>query len=247
MREPTAELVLFARDLRRSIRRWLCVASALVVIACGTAGEPERSSAPASSVDAPVSGRVADAPRIVCLGDSLTAGLGLSPEEAYPALLQRRLRDAGYPHEVMNAGVSGDTSAGGLRRLDWSIDGETRVLVVALGANDGLRGLPVASLSRNLTEIVERAQARGIRVLLAGMEAPPNFGPGYVQEFRQAYADVATRTKVPLVPFLLEGVAGISALNQADGIHPTAEGQRRIADLLWPRLEPLLRTTATDD
>lgn len=247
MREPTAELVLFARDLTRIIRLWLCIVSALVVVACGAAGEPERSSAPAAAAETPVSEAGAEAPRIVCLGDSLTAGLGLSPEEAYPALLQRRVRDAGYPHEVMNAGVSGDTSAGGLRRLDWSIDGETRVLVVALGANDGLRGLPIAALSRNLTEIVERAQARGIRVLLAGMEAPPNFGPGYVQEFRQAYADVATRTKAPLVPFLLDGVAGISALNQADGIHPTAEGQRRIADLLWPRLEPLLRTTSTDD
>jgi acyl-CoA thioesterase-1 len=121
----------------------------------------------------------------------------------------------------------------------------TDVVIVALGANDGLRGLPATELRRNLTAIVERARDRGAAVVLAGMEAPPNFGLSYVREFRQTYVDVARAANVPFVPFLLEGVAGVSALNQADGIHPTAEGQQRIANLLWPKLEPLLEQSSS--
>ncbi|HXE79287.1 MAG TPA: arylesterase [Vicinamibacterales bacterium] len=184
-------------------------------------------------------------PRIVCLGDSLTAGLGVKPDEAYPALLERRLRDAGYRYEVVNAGVSGDTSAGALRRLEWSLDDNVRVLIVAIGGNDGLRGLPAAELRRNLAAIIETAQSRGVAVLLAGMEAPPNFGPAYTREFRAVYADLAKRYRVGFVPFLLAGVAGVRELNQADGVHPTAEGQRAMADLIWPELERLVRTLET--
>jgi len=179
-------------------------------------------------------------PVIVALGDSLTAGLGVAPDEAYPALLEARLRREGYAYRVVNAGVSGDTSAGGLRRIDWVLRQSPQIVIVALGANDGLRGQPVMALRDNLSAIVERARASGARVLLAGMRMPTNYGAAYTKEFAAVYAEVAKRTGVPLVPFLLEGVATQARLNQADGIHPNAEGQRVIADLLWPHLRPLL-------
>ena len=174
------------------------------------------------------------------LGDSLTAGLGLSADEAYPALLQQRLDAAGLKYHVVNAGVSGDTSAGGLSRLDWALDGDVRVLIVALGGNDALRGLPVEELRRNLASIIERAQARGIAVILAGMEAPPNFGRSYIVEFHQVYQELAKQYGVAFLPFLLEGVAGVESLNQRDGIHPTADGARLVADNVWATLRPVL-------
>lgn len=179
-------------------------------------------------------------PRIVFLGDSLTAGYGLAKEESVPSLIQARLQTEDYPYEVVNAGVSGDTSAGGLSRLDWSLEGDVRVLVIELGANDGLRGLPVANMKRNLTEIISRAQSRGIKVVLTGMEAPPNFGAAYTAEFRQVYRDLAKLPNVTFIPFYLDGVAGIPHLNIADGMHPNAQGARIIERALWATLEPLL-------
>jgi acyl-CoA thioesterase-1 len=179
----------------------------------------------------------------VFLGDSLTAGLGLSPDEAYPTLVQRKLDAAGLKYEVVNAGVSGDTSAGGLSRLEWALDGDVRVLVVALGGNDGLRGLPPDELRRNLSTIIETAQARGIKVILAGMESPPNFGQAYFVSFHQIYPDLAKKYGIPLIPFLLQGVAGIERLNQRDGIHPTAEGARTVAENVWTVLRPTLKGT----
>jgi len=179
-------------------------------------------------------------PRIVMLGDSLTAGLGLDPADAYPTLIQRRLDDAALRFRVVNAGVSGDTSAGGLSRLDWALDGDVRVLVVALGGNDGLRGLPPEELKQNLAAIIARAQARHITVILAGMEAPPNFGESYVRAFHDVYPDLAKQYHVALIPFLLDGVAGIDTLNQADGIHPTPAGARIVANTVWRALEPVL-------
>ena len=178
---------------------------------------------------------------VVALGDSLTAGLGVAPDEAYPALLQARLRREGLAYRVVNAGVSGDTSAGGRRRVDWVLRSKPDVAIVALGANDGLRGLPVDDLRRNLEAIVRQLQAAGVRVLLVGMKVPPNYGQEYARAFAAVFSDVARRTSVPLVPFLLDGVAGEARLNQADGIHPTAEGQRVIAGVLWPHLRRLLR------
>ncbi len=174
------------------------------------------------------------------LGDSLTAGLGLPIEEAYPTLIQQRIDKRGFEYEVINAGVSGDTSAGGLSRLDWALDGDVRVLVVALGCNDALRALPTEELKTNLSQIIERAQARHIDVVLAGMDAPRNFGRDYIVAFHQVYPALASQYHVPLVPFLLEGVAANPALNQRDGIHPTAEGARIVADNVWMVLEPLL-------
>lgn len=182
----------------------------------------------------------ASSPRIVFLGDSLTAGLGLPRAEAVPSLIQARLRQEGYPYEAVNAGVSGDTSAGGLSRLDWSLDGDVKVLVIELGANDGLRGLPVSQMKRNLDEIVTRAKQRGIVVILTGMEAPPNYGQTYASEFRQVFRDLADQHDVALVPFYLEGVAGIPSLNNSDGIHPNATGARIVADTIWRALEPVL-------
>jgi len=140
--------------------------------------------------------------------------------------------------------VSGDTSAGGLSRLDWALDGDVKVLVVALGGNDGLRGLPAAELSHNLSEIIERAQARGIAVVLAGMEAPPNYGVDYTLAFHRVYPALAKKYNVPLIPFLLDRVAGIAALNQPDGIHPTAEGAAIVADTVWNALKPLVEKDA---
>jgi acyl-CoA thioesterase-1 len=183
-------------------------------------------------------------PKVVALGDSLTAGLGLQIDQAYPALLQRRIDEERLGYEVVNAGVSGDTSAGGLSRLDWALDGgNVRVLIVALGGNDALRGLPVEELERNLSTIIERAQAKNIRVLLAGMEAPPNFGQSYTVSFHEVYPRLAKKYNVIFVPFLLQNVAGIDALNQRDGIHPTAQGARIVADNLWSALRPLLQPT----
>jgi acyl-CoA thioesterase I len=233
------------------ISRWLlCAALACAVASCGAqsdtgANDPGRtadSRSPAADRTAPARAPSAAArPRIVALGDSITAGLGLPLEESYPALLQQRLDERGLDYQVVNAGVSGDTTAGGLRRVDWALDGDVRVLIVALGGNDALRGLPVDQLQQNLSTIVERAQGRNIKVILAGMEAPPNFGPAYTAAFHRAYPDLAKKYGVALVPFLLEGVAGISELNQRDGIHPTAEGARKVADNIWRALEPLLK------
>jgi acyl-CoA thioesterase-1 len=183
-------------------------------------------------------------PKIVVLGDSLTAGLGLAGSEAYPALLQQRIDRAGYRFEVVNAGVSGDTSAGGLSRLDWALDGDVRILVVALGGNDGLRGLPPDEMKRNLAGIVRRARARHIAVLLAGMEAPTNMGADYQRQFHDVFPALAREYGVALLPFLLQGVAGRPELNQRDGIHPTAEGARIVADHVWQLLEPMARAAS---
>lgn len=179
---------------------------------------------------------------IVALGDSLTAGLGVAPDEAYPARLEERLRREGYAYRVINAGVSGDTSAGGLRRVDWVLRSQPEIVIVALGANDGLRGQSPQAMRANLEAIVERLQRAGARVLLAGMRMPPNYGAEYTTQFEAVFPSVARSTKVALVPFLLDGVAADPRLNQPDGIHPTAAGYQLISDRLWPYLRPLLRS-----
>ena len=223
--------------------RWLLRFTVPAVLVGASCAQPEggrTAERVAAAASAPVERAAATAPRIVFLGDSLTAGYGLEREASVPSLIQKRLRDAGYPHEVVNAGVSGDTSAGGLSRLDWSLDGDVAILVIELGANDGLRGLPVANLKQNLAEMISRAKARNISVVLTGMEAPPNFGPAYTSEFRQVYRQLAREHDLAFVPFYLEGVAGIPSLNIADGIHPNAEGSRIVEKTLWAALEPLL-------
>jgi acyl-CoA thioesterase-1 len=163
------------------------------------------------------------------------------PDEAWPALIQARLRREGFGYSVVNAGVSGDTTAGGLRRVDWVLRARPEIAIVALGANDGLRGQSVAAMRDNLGKIIERLRTAGARVLLAGMRLPPNYGPEMTREFAAAFPEVARRTGVTLMPFLLEGVAANPRLNQADGIHPNAAGQEIIAERLWPHLRPLLK------
>jgi acyl-CoA thioesterase-1 len=184
--------------------------------------------------------------RIVFLGTSLTAGLGLDPDQAYPALIQQKIDSAGLPFLAVNAGVSGETSAGARRRIDWLFREPVAVLVIETGANDGLRGQEVDSLAANIQAIIDRAnrQQPRPRILLAGMQAPPNYGFGYTRRFRAAYGELARHNHIPLVPFLLEGVAGVDSLNQADLMHPTAAGQRRVAGTVWRVLEPVLRGQA---
>jgi acyl-CoA thioesterase I len=177
---------------------------------------------------------------VVALGDSLTAGLGVAADEAWPALIESRLRREGFQYRVVNAGVSGDTTAGGLRRVDWVLRNRPEVAVVALGANDGLRGLATDAMESNLMAIVERLRAGGARVLVAGMQVPPNYGAAYSRAFSGVFPDVARRTGTALVPFLLDGVAADPRLNQPDGIHPNAAGHRAIAEHLWPHLVALL-------
>jgi acyl-CoA thioesterase-1 len=178
---------------------------------------------------------------LTVLGDSLTAGFGVEREEAFPSLIQERLRREGYDYRVVNAGVSGDTTAGGLRRVDWVLRTRPSVVIVALGGNDGLRGLSVAAMRDNLEQIITRIRASGARVLLVGMRVPPNYGAEYARAFAAVFSTVARETGVALMPFLLEGVAGDPRLNQADGIHPNAKGQQVVAERLWPYLAPLLR------
>lgn len=180
-------------------------------------------------------------PVIVALGDSITSGLGVAADEAYPALLEVRLRRDGYAYRVVNAGVSGDTTAGGLRRVDWVLRAQPEIVIVALGANDGLRGQPPPTTRANLEAIVMRLQTAGTRVLLAGMRMPPNYGAEFTREFEAVFPAVARRANVALIPFLLDGVAADPTLNQADGLHPNAAGHRLIADRLWPHLRPLLK------
>jgi acyl-CoA thioesterase-1 len=226
----------------------VCVMAAVVVGGCAPREipGPEEAGRARSAANAPPGARAPaeSGPRIVALGDSLTAGLGLAAGEPYPALLQQRLDTAGLKYHVVNAGVSGDTSAGGLSRLDWALDGDVQVLIVALGGNDALRGLPVNGLRHNLSAIIEGAQTRGITVILAGMEAPPNFGRSYIVEFHEVYRELAKQYGVAFLPFLLEGVAGVESLNQRDGIHPTAQGARLVADNVWAVLRPLLEQRA---
>lgn len=184
----------------------------------------------------------AERPAIVFLGTSLTAGFGLPETEAYPALIQGRVDAAGLDYRVVNAGVSGDTSAGGLRRLDWLLRLPIAVLVVELGANDMLRGQPVEALESNLSGILERTRAAhpGVRFVVAGMRAAPNLGRSYAEAFDAVYPRLAQRHGAVLLPFLLEDVAARPDLNQADGIHPTAEGHALIAERVWRTLEPAL-------
>jgi len=182
----------------------------------------------------------ADRPRIVAFGDSLTAGLGVAAEESYPAQLQRRLDNAELRYRVINAGVSGDTSAGGVRRVAWVLKSKPRVVILELGANDGLRGLSLQETSGNLAQIIRQFKKASVTVVLAGMKLPPNYGAEYTSGFESIYAKLAKEYRLTLIPFFLDGVAGSVSLTQADGIHPTAEGYRTIVDNVMKVVKPLL-------
>lgn len=189
----------------------------------------------------------APTPRVILfLGDSITAGLGLDPSLAFPALIQQKIDAQGWDFRVVNAGQSGDTSAGGLGRLNWLLKNRVEVLVLELGANDGLRGLPVETTRKNLQAIIDHTKAKypEAKVIIAGMKVPPNMGGDYSRKFEAVFADLAKKNNAPLVPFILEGVGGVPSLNLADGIHPNAKGQQRVADNVWKVLEPILRSLA---
>ena len=219
---------------------------AIISVACQKSGAPNQASssmANSATSIAPTkfSAKSEDLPLIVAFGDSLTAAFGIVNEEQwFTTLLQRKLEEKKYHYRVVNHGVSGDTSAGGVRRIDWSLEGNVKYLILELGGNDGLRGLPVTEMKKNLAEIIERAQSKGVTVILAGMEAPPNLGDEYTGQFRQAYRDLAKKYKVTLIPFLLNGVAGLPEMNQPDGIHPNPSGEKIMTENVWQALEPLL-------
>jgi acyl-CoA thioesterase-1 len=223
--------------MRHQIVQIFAVAGLVFAVACSSASD-------ISSV--PAAGAAATVETIVVLGDSLAAGYGLDRTEAFPALLQRKVNEAGLKFQVVNAGVSGDTSAGGLRRLDWLLKRPVDVLVIELGGNDGLRGLSAAALKKNLQSIIERARVKypEVKIVLAGMKMPANFGD-YAMQFERVYSELAKEQNVALVPFLLEGVGGRPAMNLPDGIHPTAEGQKVLAENVWRVLKPVLENSST--
>ena len=179
---------------------------------------------------------------VLFVGNSLTAGYGLDPSQAFPALIQQKIDSSGWQFEVVNAGLSGETSSGGLRRIDWLLKRRIDVLVLELGANDALRGIALALTKKNLQSIIEKVKAKypRVRVVIAGMRAPPNLGIDYTKEFQAIFPALVRKYKAVLIPFLLEGVGGIPELNLPDGIHPTAEGHRIVAENIWEFLQPLI-------
>lgn len=213
---------------------------ALVVFAfgCNDNKKPDATTTPGSTTkDSTAKNRT-----IVFFGNSLTAGFGLTPSEAFPALIQQKIDSLGLPYQVINAGVSGETSTGGDGRIDWILKQPVDVFVLELGANDGLRGIPVSQTRQSLQSIIDKVKAKnpGVRLVLAGMQIPPNMGITYTTEFRDIYPDLATKNNMTLIPFLLEGVGGEAKFNQQDGIHPTADGHRIVAENIWRVLRPLL-------
>jgi acyl-CoA thioesterase I len=226
------------------LARSLPLFALLTLAACGSSSDPAGPEAGGlhSPEGTPAETSAAHEPLVVFFGDSLTAGPGLGKDEAWPARIEEALAADGSAIRAVNAGVSGDTTAGGVSRLDWILRQDPDVLVVELGANDGLRGLPLEETETNLRTILLRAKEKGARVLLAGMQLPPNYGPESTHDFQQMYIRLAKDEQVTLVPFLLEGVGGDPSLNLADGLHPNAEGHRRIAQTVLPYLRKLLPT-----
>lgn len=216
------------------------------LLACTLAGAAFLSAAPETSASS--SAGAATPARtirtVLVIGDSITAGYGLDPDEAYPARLQEKIDAAGLPWRVVNAGISGDTTAGGVRRIDWLLRQPVDVFVVALGGNDGLRGVSPDETARNLTTMLERVRAKSAttKLVVAGMQMPPSMGPEYTTRYRAVFPAVASAKDATLIPFLLEGVGGVAELNQGDRIHPNVAGQKRVADNVWAVLEPLLRS-----
>ncbi len=219
----------------------------LCMILAGCGGETQPPPRPGSSESSTLPRR--DEPgrdlrkRILFFGDSITAGYGLDPEQAFPAIIQEKLDDLGWPFEAVNAGLSGETTAGGLRRIDWMLKQPVDVFVLELGGNDGLRGIQVGGTRHNLLEIVAKVKTANpeVSVIVAGMRMPPNLGPMFAEQFAAVFPDVADKTGAALIPFIGEGVVGHFNLVQMDGIHPTASGHKVIAETIWEHLEPILR------
>jgi acyl-CoA thioesterase-1 len=214
----------------------LCLSSILLFgYDCESAPAAPPSSSSSQTIQIPT-----ERPTIVAFGNSLTAGLGVAPDESYPVQLQRKLDLAGYAYRVVNAGVSGDTTAGGVRRVSWVLNSRPSIVILELGANDGLRGLSLQETKANLERIIQQFQQASVTVVLAGMKLPPNYGQDYTDGFEALYQALAKQYRLTLIPFFLDGVAASSSLNQADGIHPTGAGYRIIVEKIFPTLEPLL-------
>lgn len=212
----------------------------LIVCTCGCAKTNNKTDANHENVSLPGAALKDQRPVIVAMGNSLTAGQGVDPSLNYPSMLQRKIDEEGYAYRVVNFGVSGDTSGQGLNRIDSIIKINPKIVIVELGANDGLRGMPAEVTKQNLATIVERLQAAGVKVVLAGMQVPPNYGPQYTGAFRSIFRDIARKYRISLVPFFLDRVGGNTALNQEDGIHPTAEGYKIVVANIWTVLQLLL-------
>jgi acyl-CoA thioesterase-1 len=218
----------------------VCLVVITLVFFCSCNNE-DKSAAEKSTADARDTAAVTKKKSIVFFGNSLTAGYGLSPSQAFPALIQKKLDSLGLPYQVKNAGVSGETSSGGNTRIDWILKQPIDIFVLELGANDGLRGIPLSETRKSLQSIIDKVKKKNpdVKLVFAGMQIPPNMGQQYTTEFKNIYTDLAEKNGMTLVPFLLEGVGGEASLNQEDGIHPTAEGHRIVAENLWRQMEKL--------
>ncbi|MCZ4221777.1 arylesterase [Pedobacter rhodius] len=212
-----------------------------ILQACSNSGNKSKSN-DTDSAKTEVTSTVKATKNILFFGTSLTAGYGLDPTEAYPALIQNKIDSLELPYKVINGGLSGETSAGGKGRIDWLLKQKVDILVLELGSNDGLRGVPVAETTKNLQNIIDRVKAKypDAELVMAGMQMPPSMGTKYAADFKNMFPELAKKNNMRLIPFLLENVGGIPKLNQADGIHPTAEGDKILAENVWKVLKPLL-------
>jgi acyl-CoA thioesterase-1 len=246
MPSTCGELLEFARVVRRDCMVLLVAGISGIAAGCGSRDAASRDStaSPDSAARAPVTATIPAVARrtVLFVGTSLTAGQGLEPDSAFPQLIQQKIDAESLPFSIVNAGYSGETTAGLLRRLDWLLRGSFDVVVVETGANDGLRGIPPSTVRSNLEQIVARIRAArpAARLLLVQMEALPNFGPQYTSGFREIYRDIAKANGLTLLPFLLDGVAGQAELNQGDGIHPNMKGEHIVAENVWKGLKPVL-------
>jgi acyl-CoA thioesterase-1 len=234
-------------DVMRSLRGLFCIVCLIAILSCGknSKNDSENSTTPQNenAEKQDEESKASDDEKVILFfGDSLTAGYGLDTSEAYPALIQQRLDSLGYDYQVVNAGLSGDTSAGGKGRIDWILKQKVDIFVLELGANDGLRGIALSETRQNLQDIIDAVKEKNpeTKIIVAGMQIPPNMGPEYTSEFKNIFPDLADKNNTALIPFLLEDVAGKPELNQEDGIHPTAEGYKAVADNVWEVLKTLL-------
>ncbi len=226
----------------RSFTLFLLLFMSFTLFSCGESNKKDESQDSEASAESETDNE--DSKKVILFfGDSLTAGYGLEKGEGFPEILQQKIDSLGLSYQVVNAGLSGETTSGGKNRIDWVLKQNVDVFVLELGANDGLRGIPIAETRQNLQEIIDfvREQNPDIEIILAGMQIPPNMGQDYTSEFREIFPDLAEENDVYLIPFLLEDVAGIPELNQQDGIHPTAEGQQILAENVWEVLKPVIQ------
>ncbi len=227
----------------RTMLKFCYLFTLIVFFSCGEAPAKKEIDADAeTSITEEEKASTINSKTILFFGNSLTAGMGLEPEKAFPGIIQEKIDSLDLQYRVINAGLSGETTASGENRIDWLMNQQVDIFVLELGANDGLRGIPLSETKENLQAIIDAVKTKNpnIKIILAGMQIPPNMGPDYTTEFRQIFPVLAQKNDAYLIPFLLENVAGIPALNQSDGIHPTEEGQRIVAQNVWSILRPIL-------